>query len=1135
MERVVLLAGLAALLSGAGSGQDLTVELPIGETALGDVGMYRVAYASYDGDVIEMPLCWAGHFETVSGISYVPHERMLGRDALFLHSPWRVAAGKVWIDYRLRLPEAAPLTLSFGVAMRPDVAVPGKSDGVTFSSYLVDEDGARELMRLHHAKAEWRDYRFDLSDYAGRTVTVRLQTEPGPANDAGWDYSYFGDAKITAGAASADRGDLVARLTSTRAYRAVAEAGLEGLWNNPENGVVPSNALECENAIEPAGDGWRFSYAGADARLAYDYQPRTGTLDDFTVQVDDGPAFQPALGGGVQAVTGPEPASPIVTARGGAPAEIALSPDGNALRVLWEYPLEREALRVEWTFSIMGKALVVTARSAQSVIGELSLGHDGMTAFRRTVAVPYLLGALSYLPAQNVFTCRYLDWTQSHASQCPQGTATYATKTDGTRNPLFETGYIAVSPDLHEVLPNVPHPPSPYVGLLGPCIMLDVWGHHKGTYQGDAENLRALKDNGVDHLAIISHVWQRYGYDVKLPDHLPANPQFGGDEGMKAFGQAANECGYVWSLHENYIDLYPDAPSYDPSARVLYADGAPSLAWYNAGTGVQSFGLKCNRALDYAKQNSPEIHARFNTNAAYLDVHTCVAPWHQLDHEADQPMAAMALLKVQRQAELFQFERDTHGGPLFGEGHHHFYWAGLCDGVEAQVEGGEDHVPLLDFDLLKLHPQMVNHGMGYYERWFRNGYSLQWGYDAGAVEQVDKYRAQEVAYGHAGFIGSAQTANLQWVAKEHHMMHPVQRLAGAAKPTEICYEIDGQFVSAGVALAVGERRRQRVRYDSGLTVWVNWRPEPWEVEGRVLPEWGFLALGPDTEVAAILQDGRFADYAECPQFIFVDARTSFNMPYLGRRKDIEPRLADFEHLGGERIRLTYEWIVNDRLDDDYRCFVHFTNGQTTSGEAIAFQQDHKLPKPTSQWRPGEVITDGPYEIAAPKWQFDTYDVVIGLYKGLRVPLEGIRASGDRILIGRLELERDGPDVTSIKLGDVRDAANKEQEAQADFTAHMNPEGTWVDFGKVATNGSVKVNKGEHSLTVFPYPRERRFTVALDLGAILGGKSVDQGSVHVRALAAGSQDDLGEVAHRVEKGRIVFEAGLAHAGRYVLEW
>jgi len=85
-------------------------------------------------------------------------------------------------------------------------------------------------------------------------------------------------------------------------------------------------------------------------------------------------------------------------------------------------------------------------------------------------------------------------------------------------------------------------------------------------------------------------------------------------------------------------------------------------------------------------------------------------------------MAAMALAKVKYDIELFRFMRDTHGGPLFGEGANHFYRAGQCDGVEAQVRGGEDHAPLVDFDLLEIHPQMVNHGMGYYERWFRRGY-----------------------------------------------------------------------------------------------------------------------------------------------------------------------------------------------------------------------------------------------------------------------------------------------------------------------------------------------------------------------------------------------------------------------------
>jgi len=1134
------LLGLLITLPAVPAAEDLTVPLLPGETPLGDIGIYRVTYQSYGQPPVEMPLSWTGHFTTESGISYLPSERVLGRSAILLHSPWRVPPGKVWVDYRLLLPKITPITLSFGIALGPDVAVPGRSDGVTFSCSLMDGNRVQELMRQHQGKAEWVDFQFDLSQYAGREITLRLQTEPGPKNDPSWDYSYFGDAKIVAGQAGESRPDLLRRLTSTRAYQATANVEMQALANRPENGVVPSNLLPCRNTVVKEGAVYRFIYQGEDCQVVYTYEPQTGTLDDFTVQVDDGRPFRPAQGGGATVVLPQGEEARSVPARGGNASEVALSAEEGSLTVRWDYapaslPGEPQAppLQIVWTFKIIGKALVVSATCEQPRVSQFSLGEVGLAPLRKAFAVPYLAGQVHYLPLQNVFVCRYLDWTRSHASYCPQGTATYEPQTDGTRNPLVEYGYIAVSPHVDEVLPNLPHPPSPYLDLLGPKIMLDIWGHHRGTYQGDAENLRELKDNGVDHLAIIQHVWQCYGYDVKLPDHLPANPEFGGDEGMIEFGRAANECGYIWSVHENYIDLYPDAPSYDPSARVLRADGSPSPAWYNPGTGVQSFGLKCNRALGYARQNSPEIHRRFRTTAAYLDVHTCVPPWHQLDHEAGQPMAAMALAKVKYDTELFQFMRDTHEGPLFGEGANHFYWAGRCDGVEAQVAGGEHHTPFLDFDLLKLHPQMVNHGMGYYERWFERGYNHRWGFDAGTVEQVDKYRAQELAYGHAGFIGSAQTDNVQWVAKEHHLMHAVQRLYGTAKPTEIRYEVEGQLVPASVALVLGQTWRQRIRYDSGLTLWVNWRPEPWEVEGRVLPQWGFLARGPETEVYTALLDGKFADYADCPEYLFVDARTSFHMPYLHREKAIEPRLRDFQYLGDNRIRLTYEWLIDDTLEEDYHCFVHFLNEASQNPGKIEFQQDHPLPKPTRQWRKGEVLVDGPYEIAVPADGFDTYDIVIGLFKGPRVPLKGLQAGEDRILIGRLQLEREGGRITHVTLGDLREAAAKLEAGRADFTAHLNPPGTWVDFGPLATDGSVKIQRGPDRLTLFPYPRDVPIRLRFELKAL--APKADPDRITVRALAAGSQADLGPVEYTRDNGWLQVTLDRPGAGRYVVSW
>ena len=1114
---------------------DLTpVDLPPGKTPLREIGIYRVSYQSYGGEQVDMPMGWVGHFDTNTGISYLPDEFVQGRRSLLLHSPWRVPPGKTWVEYRLRLPEVRPISLGFGIAMRADAMEPDRSDGSTFSCMVIDENGERELMREHCAQTSWKDFHFDLSEDAGHIIALRLQMEPGPANSPSWDYSYFGDPAIVVGSDTAQQVS-VADLLHSRPFAATTGVSLVNASNKPAAGVTPSNLLEHTNSILRDGNAYRFVYQGADCDLTYTYAPQTGTLDDFTAQVDDGPPFLPAYGGGVTALD-PTPGTVITPLHGGRATKAELTPDRNALDVTWAYPIEDREVEVHWQFAIRGKALTVVVDCEEPILNGFSLGREGNVPLRERFAIPYLFGHVSYLEAQQAFVSRYLDWTVSHGSQAPQADVTYEPKTDGTRNPLHESGYVAVSPNVTEVLPNIPHPPSPYLDLIGPRIMLDIWQHHDGTYQGDGENLRELKDNGVDHLAIISHVWQRYGYDVKLPDHIPANPRFGGDDGMKAFGRAANDCGYVWSLHENYIDLYPDAPSFDPTARVLNADGTPSLGWYNAGTRVQAFGIKCNRSLGFAEQNSPEIHARFETNAAYLDVHTCVPPWQQLDHDATQPMAAMALDRVQRDTALFQYERDTHGGPLFGEGNWHFYWAGRCDGVEAQVSGGEDHVPFLDFDLLKIHPQMVNHGMGYYERWFRRGYEHQWGFDTGSVEQIDKYRAQEIAYGHAGFIGAAQADNVQWIAKEHHLMHPIQRLTTTAKVTDIAYEVDGRMAPSSVALLAGQRARQRITYDSNMSAWVNWAEEPWKIEGRTLPQWGFLALGPDTTVETALHDRYLGDYAECPEFLFCDARTSFHMPYLRNTKNIEPRLKNFAWLGANRVQLTYEWIVNETLDRDYTCFVHFTNPLISTADSIAFQQDHPLPKPTSEWKPGETVVDGPYEVTIPDEPLTEYAITLGLIADARLRLQGVGVPGNRIIIGKLLVQRDSDNkVLDVSLGNITTEAAKSSAKMADFSAHLNPSATWIDFGTVATDGSFKVNRGDRELVVFPYPRDKAFTVAIDVARVCGTPPSTTDDVHIEALAARTLEPLGDVPYETKDGRIVFDVGTPGAGRYRIGW
>ena len=1102
-------------------GADAWVKLPSGGTPLAELGAYKVSYQLDGGERVEMPASWSGYFTDDVGIAYYNHGTVAGRRAYVLHCPWKRGPGWMRLEYALELPKQTPILLTFGIAMRPDVAK--KSDGVTFTADICQEDQCRRLMNEHYTKGEWKDHFFDLSDYAGKRVHLGFEADPGPKRNSSFDFSMLGEPTLTVGQAGDARGELLERIVRSRAYRHTERRPLTPLANTPANGTVPSTNDPHMTRIEKADGAWRFLYMGDDCRIEYRLPLRDGSLSGLTAQVDDAPAFRPCQGGGVQFAT-----DELHVNRDPAQAELVEERlEGNRLELTWRYRLGGQTATVTWGFRLVGKALAIRAESKDRTLGRLSLGQVWTTGLRRRVSIPYAnTGQAYFLRTQQAFVMSYLDWTESMASRTPGAEAVYVPNLDGARNALRESGYVAVSPELGEVLPNIPWPPSPYLKALAPRIVLDIWG---GRYDKGAALFRELKSYGVDHVAVIWHNWQRYGYDVKLPDHLPANPALGGDEAMKRLAAAAREVGYLFSLHENYIDLYPDAPSYDAADVALDPNGKPWKAWYHPGTKVQSWGLKATRTMKYARQNTPEIARRFGTTAAYLDVHTCVEPWRYVDHDPKAELAAAALARVKLNRELFQYMRDQHRGPFFGEGWQHFYWAGIVDGVEAQVLGGEDNDALVDFDLLKLHPQMVNHGMGYYSRWLRTGRETKWGVEALTPPQLDKYRAQEIAYGHAGFVGSpiAYTPHLIW--REHNIVSPVQALYGAAKATEILYEVDGRLVTSSAAVPVGTLDRIRVTYDSGLVVHVNLRPEPWRIGRYLLPQHGFLAQGPGLTAYTAQSDGLIVDYAENGETLFVDARSHVYRPWEQGLRDVEPRLKSLRDRGDGAFDITYEWKVSETLDGDHTAFVHFVEPGTSNGDGIRFQSDH--PAPTSQWRPGSVVAIGPHRVEVPKdGGQTTYDIVIGLYRPgeSRLALKGTQAGDRRILIGRLAVEREGGRVKSIRLLPIDDARRKQEQLQARFDARMNPAGRKVDFGAIRTDGSAKITRHADRLTVLPYPRDKAFTVELSVRRLL--PQVRTATAQIDAFdAAGKR--LGGGQGPMTRGWMGFRAGMPDAARY----
>jgi hypothetical protein len=1082
--------------------------LPQGETRLADIGLCRVGYIYTDGRSGVMPYGWVGHFHGPTGISYTPFGRQDGRDCLLMHCPWHDGTGITYAEYLLDLPGVRPIRLEGAIAMKSDVATPGKSDGCRFRVLVQPVGGSQHVVvDDHYARAAWKPFTFDLTPCSGKRVMLRLEVGPGPRNDASWDYAFFGDPRVVAGEDHpASPAPLLWPTTSN----------LKSLGNLHDRSCCPTGP-----PAGPAGFRWdeatgtgryEIEWPGDKGRLVYTIRTRregqnaASALVDATAVVS-APGGRVAgschigLGSGVVLTDGRtswEPDSSGVQVRLASTRQA----DGG-LTIETEHVAGPVTARVTSEFRVVGSSLGVTIRSSDPVISEIRYGSFA-APIRRSLTVPYLgVGPVWYVPDAQVFGSIVLDWTRSRASRHDACAAHYLPRTDGRRNQVETTAYYTLSPRLGEVFCNIPHPPSPFMEDLAGRIMFDVWG---GRYGDDANWFSELATYGVQDAAIIKHDWQRSGYDNALPNHFPANDKLGGDAEMVPYVQTTRELGYRTSLHENYVDFYPNSELYDANDVALESNGQLMKAWFNGGTGIQSYAAKPTAIMKYARQQSPEIHRRYGTNAAYLDVHTCVPPWFHVDHRAGEPGAATFAAVYKAHSELFAFERQTHEGPLFGEGNLQFFWAGLCDGCEAQVDGGENAPWLLDFDLMKVHPQMVNHGMGYLERWRSSGYGTGWYADVPSTADLDKYRAMELAFGHAGFVANQIWHQAPFVLREFYLVTPVQRRYVTARPTAILYDVGGSLLPASAAQAAGPlSNRVYVEYDSGLKLWCNGSTNDWPLPSGPLCDYGFRAeadgLLVTTTWRPTIGGGKVvADYREADDILFADAR-SFEPKAPVSLVDVAPTIAAFEQTGPRKFSITYRWQVRDEAAKDWHCFVHFCSPGGGTPERISFQNDHPLPQPTSQWKTGQTITDGPHDVSIPAGlPDDDYQLMIGLVgDGGRAMLPFESDGQNRTLLGVLTLK--GSQVGFTARAAVPLATDAWRNRMAD---HTNVRRRLVDFGKVVTNGTLIVRPMHKSWWVTVFPRDQQFTIRLrmkqiDPNAPVGGWSVQMINVNKRSF------------------------------------
>jgi len=162
------------------------------------------------------------------------------------------------------------------------------------------------------------------------------------------------------------------------------------------------------------------------------------------------------------------------------------------------------------------------------------------------------------------------------------------------------------------------------------------------TFREAAQVAQHLKhDLELDRILFTLGGWIHRGYDNQHPDILPPAPECGGTAAFQDACRRILALGYLLALHDNYQDMYRDAPSWNEALLNKNPDG--SLTRGGLWAGGRAY-ITCSRmALELARrpQNLPAVKALSGANAYFIDttfaagLYECYDPHHPLRRPDD--------------------------------------------------------------------------------------------------------------------------------------------------------------------------------------------------------------------------------------------------------------------------------------------------------------------------------------------------------------------------------------------------------------------------------------------------------------------------------------------------------------------
>jgi hypothetical protein len=851
---------------------------PDGQLALCRVPVRRAVVQVFGEKPQTMPVGWEGTEPRTKANLRIEDVTVGGqkRPGVCMHPPWeKKQVGTIVAEFPVQLPNTKPLRLSFANA----VIDTGHGDGVTFRVRVVPLDAPEgtlgtPLFDRHTAAKSWQEGEVDLSAWAGQAIRLQLESHPGPKNDTGWDQSYWADPTLVAGTPPAPvafppKDNAGSRLLGTISrgqseYQVRLWPGRRGLLDAAVGFVqgdkrlffhgfevrvlggriddAGSSAVLMETKEEPCGNGCQIRHRFADPAATFDLVARLyveqGVLR-ASFHLENAPPPRPWWVVYLEDVA----AGPWCHK-----AQQVYAGHGNVVRDPQAHTLGFEGHRLSTSF--------------------VGFDFDGPFSLVQAVDVPP--DRLEVRPAERHYTLH-----TPHActlSFIPAANVFDAVKVYRDTNGLKPAGGVS---------------------RLAGRFVFDLW---HGRYGESGESLKKAFRYGLTDAVVVWHNWQRWGYDYRLPEINPPNPQWGTTEELRATIEVCKQAGVLFALHDNYIDYYPDAEGFSYEKTIAFdRNQQPVKAWFNQGRAAQSYRYRVDAIEPILHGNLKWLRDTLTPDAYFIDVWSSLHPYDYWT--ADGKFFDRVCTRA-TWGQHFAWIRELLGGqaPQISESGHDQLIGWLDGGQSNHVRAGTplsgyhkwftwdwkcadaERIPWLD---AAHHDRFVLHGAGYPGR-----------YEAGLDPRThgiysDDYMATEVLTGHPGMVSQPFGRD---VVRKYWLLADLMRALALRQIEQV------EFVG-------GDMHRQHVVWSGGGEVWVNRGESDWSVAGYTLPQYGFFARvdgkeGP-IEAAIARRDGIIVEWSRSPQQTYVNGRADGDDP---SGPEAKKAAAAYGEAGSEALR-----------------------------------------------------------------------------------------------------------------------------------------------------------------------------------------------------------------------------------------